>query len=88
MSMLSIQKNKANSLATLDCLQSDVTSVLDKCSKIDVIANKLERLKFAIDRRNGRRVIESDSSTSESNSPHSTIDDSTKDDTDDDDTDE
>ena len=87
MSILSIEKNEANSLATLDCLQSDVTSVLDKCSKIDVIANELERLKFAIDRRNGRRVIESDSSTPESNSLHSTIDDSTNDDTDDDDDD-
>ena len=85
MSILSIEKNEANSLATLDCLQSHVTSVLDKYSKIDVIANELERLKSAIDRRNGRRVIESDSSTPESNSPHSTIDDSTNDDTDDDD---
>ena len=84
MSILSIEKNEANSLATLDCLQSDVTSVLDKCSKMDVIANELERLKFAIHRRNGRRVIESDSSTPESNS---TIDDSTNDDTDDDDDD-
>ena len=82
---VSLSTSMHNSLATLDCLQSDVTSVLDKCSKIDVIANELERLKFAIDRRNGRRVIESDSSTPESNSLHSTIDDSTNDGTDDDD---
>ena len=34
---------------------------------------ELEKLTSAVDRRNGRRVIESDSSVPESNSPNSTI---------------
>ena len=46
---------------------------------------ELEKLTSAVDRRNGRRVIESDTSVPESNSPNSTIiAETTDDDTDDD----
>ena len=61
-SVLNIEQNEATSSATLDSLQNNLASVLEKCSKIDAITDELEKLKSAVERRNGRRVIESDRS--------------------------
>ena len=83
-SVLNIEQNVATSSATLDSLQNNLASVLEKCSKIDAIADELEKLKSAVERRNGRRVIESDSSASESNPPNSTTEDATDEDIDND----
>ena len=84
-SVLNIEEKVANSFSTLACLQHDFKVVLEKCTKIDVMSVELEKLTSAVDRRNGRRVIESDSSVPESNSPNSTImAETTDDDTDDD----
>ena len=83
-SVLNIEQNVATSSATLDSLQDNLASVLEKCSKIDAIADELEKLKSAVERRNGRRVIESDSSASESNPPNSTTEDATDEDIDND----
>ena len=71
-SVLNIEQNVATSSATLADLQHDLTFVLEKCSKIDVNTDKLEKLKSTVDRRNARRVIESDSSASDSISTNST----------------
>ena len=65
-SVLHIEENVANSFSTLACLQHDFKVVLEKFTKIDVISVELEKLKSAVDRRNGRRVIESDPSDPES----------------------
>ena len=58
-----------NSLATLACLQNDFKAVLEKCSKIDNIVEDLNNLKSAVEKRNPRRIIVSDSSASESDTP-------------------
>ena len=83
-SVLHIEENVANSFSTLACLQHDFKVVLEKCTKIDVMTVELEKLKSAVDRRNGRRVIESDPSDPESDPPSSTIEETTDNDTDDD----
>ena len=64
-SVLNIEQNVDNSLATLACLQN----VLEKCSKIDNIAKDLNNLKSAVEKRNARRIIVSESSASESDTP-------------------
>ena len=68
-SVLNIEQNVDNSLATLACLQNDFKAVLEKCSKIDNIAEDLNNLKSAVEKRNARRIIVSDSSASESDTP-------------------
>ena len=83
-SVLNIEQNVATYSATLDSLQNNLASVLEKCSKIDTIADELKKLKSAVDRRNGRRVIESDCSAPKSNPPNSTTEDATDEDIDND----
>ena len=81
-SVLNIEQNVDNSLATLACLQNDFKAVLEKCSKIDNIAEDLNNLKSAVEKRNARRIIVSDSSASESDTPILTQQLTTNDDTD------
>ena len=65
-SVLNIEQNVHNTLASLACFQNDFQTVLEKCSKIDNIAENLNNLKSAVEKRNARRVIVSDSSASKS----------------------
>ena len=84
-SVLNIKEKVANSFSTLASLHHDFKLVLEKCTKIDVISVELKKLISAVDRRNRRQVIESDSSVPESSPPNSTIIvETTDDDTDDD----
>ena len=68
-SVLNIEQNVHNTLASLACFQNDFQTVLEKCSKIDNIAENLNNLKSAVEKRNARRVIVSDSSASKSDTP-------------------
>ena len=68
-SVLNIEQNVHNTLASLACFQNDFKTVLGKCSKIDNIAENLNNLKSAVEKRNARRVIVSDSSASKSDTP-------------------
>ena len=68
-SVLNIEQNVDNSLATLACLQNDFKAVLERFSKIDNIAEDLNNLKSGIEKRNARRIIVSDSSASGPDTP-------------------
>ncbi len=46
--MLKLENRISSSFETLSCLQSDFSSVLQKCSKIDVLADELSALKTMI----------------------------------------
>ena len=46
-SVLNIEQNVHNTLASLACFQNDFQTVLEKCSKIDNIAENLNNLKSA-----------------------------------------
>ena len=62
--VLKIEESVTSSFATLTCLQMDFQSVLDKCKKIDDLAEQTSCIKAMIERKNARRIILSDSTDS------------------------
>ena len=70
-SVLKIEDNVA-----LSCLQKDFKYVIDKCASIDILTKQIDNLQQSIDKRNSRRIIDSDSSDSDSSGSDSSESDS------------
>ena len=64
--VLRIEESVMSSYATMTCLQTDFQSVLNQCKKIDVLAEQIACVKTMIEKRNVRRIIESDNTDSDS----------------------
>ena len=60
----------------MTCLQTDFKSELNQCKKIDVLAEQIACVKTMVEKRNARRIIESDSTDSATISDSETDDES------------
>ena len=74
--MLKIEDNVVTSFDALLCLQIDFKYVMDKCASIDILTKQIDNLQQSIDKRNSRRIIDSDSSDSDSSGSDSSESDS------------
>ena len=74
--VLRIEESVMSSYATMTCQQTDFQSVLNQCKKIDVLAVQIACVKTMVEKRNVRRIIESDSTDSATMSDSETDDES------------
>ena len=64
--MIKIKDNVVTSFYALSCLQKNFKYVMDRCASIDILTKQIGNLQQSIDKRNSRRIIDSDSSDSDS----------------------
>ena len=74
--ILKIESTVVESFGIMGCLQKDLDTMLEKFKVIDNLVQSVDAMKLAVDKRSARRIIESESSSSDSDSGDETISDS------------
>ena len=73
---MKIESTVVDSFGIMGCLQKDLDTMLEKFKVIDNLVQSVDAMKLAVDKRSARRIIESESSSSDSDSGDETISDS------------
>ena len=74
--ILKIESTVVDSFGIKGCLQKDLDTMLEKFKVIDNLVQSVDAMKLAVDKRTVRRIIESESSSSDSDTGDETISDS------------